>query len=153
MVAYKNEWLYICDMQQGGVNNIKLYENKGLSLTYDVSGNVVSIANSGEIIDIEVKNEPVLTQDLEEAENNEILADYSFEFIQFDFDSDENLSKLATSIYGFVPVYEMNDLNKYLINSPFFAQVDGLNSNESHSWSVELKPRVRIADVDVKNVM
>lgn len=141
-------------MQQAGLNSIVLYENKDVSLTYDASGNVSDISNSGAVITIENdENRPRLSQDIDSAANNDLLMNYIFDFLVFDFDQDTILSFLSTSIYGFIPVFNMNDSDVFLVNQPFFAEVGELNAQSSNSWPVSLTPRNPINNVDVKEVV
>ncbi len=138
-------------MQLAGINKISFYENKGLAITY-TDGQCTYVSTDGEFIEVDYTNRPTLDQDFKNAANNELLVDYSINFLLYAFDNDE-LEKLTTSPYGFIPVYEMNDNKSFLINQPFFAEISELDSQVSHSWPITMVPRASVNNVDVKEVV
>ena len=89
---------------------------------------------------------------LSNARNNKIKNDYLFEFEQNDL-SDENIemmAKMLESIYGWIPVFELHNGNKSIIQDIFFAEYDELNGNVSHTFPTNLKPR-NLSDKEVLN--
>lgn len=142
-------------MQQAGLHTLDLYENKGFQITYDAAGLVQSASNTGEVINIAQENRPKLNQDLNQAFNNNLLLKYQFEFLLFDFkpETEEILEKLLESIYGWIPVYTMLDLDKFLIREPFFGVPGDLESNVSHSCHVVMAPRLDINNINVKKFL
>lgn len=141
-------------MQQSGLNKLTLYENKDFEIVY-TEGKVQSISNTGDALEFDTENEPKLNQDLGNAFNNDILTAYEFLFLLYDFDTyaEDVISLLSSSIYGWIPVYEMNDNDKFLILKPFFAEVGELDTKVSHSWPVTMTPRIDVNNVDIKEFL
>lgn len=131
-------------MELAGVNSIKFYENKGLSITYDGNGKVTNISNTGETIDFnECLNNPKFEFNLNGARNNNLLYDYILngELNDIGVDSYEKLAYFYESIYGWIPEISLNNGEKILINDPFFGESEDLNTNVSHTYFLEIKPR------------
>jgi hypothetical protein len=139
-------------MKQAGLYKLTLYENKDLQVVYNSLGQVQSVSTSGSTTVISEEAKPKYNLNLSEAANNDLLASHSFEFLNYDLDNEILNVQLSTSIYGFIPVYELNDGKKYIILSPFFASIGDLDSQVSHSWPVTLTPRIDINNVDIKEV-
>jgi len=132
-------------MEQAGINSIKFYENKGLSITLDASDKITAISNTGRTIDFdECINQPQLEILLDESKNNDILFDYTINGTLLDISTESynNLEFFLENIYGWIPEIDLKNGQKILLNDPFFGESEDLNINESHSYFLEIKPRV-----------
>lgn len=134
-------------MTQAGLYKLKLYENKQFSFLYNSEGiiDLDSISNSGDILEFETNdNRNKYANEIPSAYNNDIINNHKIELwinglIQSNLDT---LEKLQYSIYGWIPVMEFMDNQKYLINAPFFISVGPFNSQITHTFKLELKSRV-----------
>ena len=130
---------------QAGVYKLDLYEAKDVVFTYDGNDDIDSISNSGEVYNFETDyNDPKYSNGKESAKNNDLINAQKLEFhidtldsINFDI-----MEKLQSSIYGFIPLMELLDGSKFIINTPFFPEVSKLNSQVSHTFNIEMNPRI-----------
>ena len=130
---------------QAGIYKLDLYENKYFVPTYDANGKITSFTYSGEVINLETnENEPKYSNDLSPGENNNIINDTTLNFNLNGLDPDvyNEIEKLQQSIYGWISVIEFMDNQKYIILEPFFPEVGTLNAQVSHTFNIDMKPRV-----------
>jgi len=133
-------------ISQAGIYKLDLYENKEVVLTYDSNGDIDSITSSGDVLNFDTdNNSPELKNNLESGENNIIINDYEISF-HIDSLSQENfdiIEKLQSSIYGYIPVFEFMDGQKYIINIPFKPVIKKVNSQVSHTFDITLNPSIK----------
>ena len=130
-------------MEQAGVENIKLYENKGVSIIYNASGKITSISNTGDTIELDSVNDPKFKFNTNPSDNNDLIFDYILTGYLYDMDIDtfDKLEMLYESAYGWIPEIELQNTEKILINDPFFGEAEKLETNISHDYFLEIKPR------------
>ncbi len=134
-------------ISQAGLYGLTLYENKGFSFDYNANNTVdeASIINTGEIYSFETNdNRNNLFNEIRSANNNEIINDYTINLWISGLTQDnlDTIEELQRSIYGWIPVLEFMDNQKYLINEPFFQAAQPFNSQISHTFKVDYKPRI-----------
>lgn len=141
-------------MEQAGLYKLDLYENKGVVITWVDKESFSYISNTGEVISITNDLEPIFSKDLAEAFNNEIKYDYIFNYALNDLSTAnfDEIEALSDSIYGFIAVGTYQNGKTFLINTPFFGVVQAVDSNVSHSFKVELKPRKTTSELMIKKV-
>lgn len=136
------------NMQQAGITSIKLYENKGLSVTYTATGEVFSVANTGELVILnESDSNPSFAFGLPSSKNSGLIHDYSivFHINEISENADEVIHMLTASPYGWVPEIELKSGDTVLIESPFFANFREVDTNSSHTYFIEARPKVLTA--------
>ncbi len=133
-------------MQQAGLNNITLYENNGISITYDSLGKISNITTTGNTIELEeCLNRPMFEFDCVPDNNNNLFWDYMITSILNDISLDtyNKLESLYQSIYGWIPKIELKSGDIILLNDPFFGESDELDTNETNTFELEIKPRIQ----------
>lgn len=131
-------------ISQAGIYNLSLYENKDVVLTYS-GDNITAISNSGDILTFNTDyNDPKFSNDLKEGNNNVVINDYTIEFHieTLDQSNFDTIESLQSSIYGWIPVIEFMDGQKYIINVEFKPEVGDLDSQNSHTFPIEMKPAI-----------
>ncbi|MCP4764346.1 MAG: hypothetical protein GY870_21410 [archaeon] len=141
-------------MEQAGLYKINLYENKGVSVTYDSEKDISSLTNSGEVLDFETNlNKNKFSDNLSSANNNLLLNEYVIGIeLNGIASAMELLEKLNNSIYGWIPVFEFMDGQKKTILTPFFQNAPEVNTSVSHTFKGEMKPR-KLAAIELIDII
>jgi len=134
-------------ISQAGLYKLTLYENKSFSFLYNADGTIDfdSISNSGDVLEFETNdNRNKYSNEIKTARNNDVVNSHKLELwinglIQSNLDT---LEKLTSSIYGWIPLIEFMNNDKYLIDVPFFEKVNPFDSQVTHTFFIELKPRL-----------
>jgi len=132
-------------ISQAGIYKIKLYENKDFSFSYNEDGTINndSISSSGNIIELNTnENYGEYSNGINSASNNAIKNRHLVKF-QLNGYNQESLfvmEKIQASIYGWIPLLELNDNQTYLINEPFKIKVNPVDTQTTHTFFIELEP-------------
>lgn len=107
--------------EQSGLYRIDLYENINVNISYDATGKVASIVNSGRFLSLNDNDNYLLNYQDEQTigRNNKIIHTYSLPFYIFNFDNFDLLSEIG-SHWGWIPVLYFRNESKQVIPSPVF---------------------------------
>lgn len=133
-------------ISQAGIYKLTLLENKELVIVRDSNKNITAITTSGETIELNTDdNRPNYKNDLDSGDNNVVLNEHIKEFIisSLTEESFDEIEQLNNSIYGWIPIIEFMDNQKYIINTPFFVSIGRVNTQTSHIFKIELETRVK----------
>ncbi len=136
-------------IQQAGIYKLDLYENKDVVLTFDSNDDITAISNSGDVLNFETDyNDPKYSNDKEPGKNNIVINKHKilFHIDTLDQSNFDIIEKLQSSIYGWVVLIEFFSGDKYIINIPFFPEIDKLNSQVSHTFDIEMNPRIETTE-------
>lgn len=127
--------------QQAGIYQITLYERKGLSLTYSDGTTLSGVSNTGQIVSLTHGEYIKWNYENQGGKNANLLFKHT---IKFWYDGltesmKANIKTLIDSVYGWTPLIEMNNGEKYFINDLFAIQNTDMDSSKSHTWPIELK--------------
>ena len=131
------------NVEQSATYNLMLYENIGISITYDINGNISAISNTGETLDYTTCNKPEFVPIPRNAQNNQLLYDY---ILRFEIDglisNEDELEKLVNNINGWVAKIQLGNNKTELVNSSFWAEIQPVDTYISHTNIIEMKTRI-----------
>jgi hypothetical protein len=131
-------------MEQAGINDITLYENNGITITYDENGEILSVSSTGDTLELDgCLNRPLFEFECEPNNNNTLNWGYLITAILEGIteSNQDELERLHESIYGWIPKIELKSGKTILLNDPFFATSDDLNTSQDHVYFLEISPR------------
>ena len=131
--------------EQAGVYQFTLYENKGVSITYNVDGSIRVISNTGETITIE--NSSCDTIDLgytfehQRSANNTLRYRNSISWKQIGLINSnlDLIAQLKSSIYGWIVMIEFYKQEKKIVLNPFRYVNSTIDNNISNHYNIELR--------------
>lgn len=133
------------NIEQAGVYKITLYENKGVSVTYNQDGSVQTFSTTGDIIVLE--NSDCDTMELglsftsKRNANNKLKYKHTVTWTQLGLDNDniELINTLKQSIYGWIVELEMynGEIRRIITNPVKF--IDASIKNDSNSYNIVLE--------------
>ncbi len=132
-------------IDQAGIYKITLYENKDIVLNFGDSKDVKSIANSGDVIEIENSNDETngLKLDFEskQSSNNKRKYKHKLTWLKYGY-SQEVMNAFETirnSIYGWIPVINFYNTENRIVLNPFKPINSDVNTNISHHFEILLE--------------
>lgn len=140
-------------MYQGGIREITLYENKGISFNYFDSQNernITDLSGQGAIILVENFQLPELGGIKKEVgRSGRLISDYEIKFYLLgnNQENDNVIEQLHDSIYGWCALVRYYDETFKFYNVPFFLEPTEANFQQEASFEVSLKPRTQTAVV------
>lgn len=142
--------------EQAGTYRITLYENKDLQLSFDGNGDIITIYNTGDIIELQNSNcdtsNLALSFQAQRAAGNDLKYSHTITWQEIGA-SDENIEKirkLKTSIYGWIALIEFYNLESKVIVNPLRYNNSTLDNNISNHYNVSLSNRVFGAELKNK---
>ena len=127
-------------MEQGGIYQITLYENKDIGFTYNASENVSAISTGGETISLANCNKNKLTLNFMRTDIGRKNIEYNLSFIIYDLDDViTNINKIRFSRYGWWAKVELLNGNTVVIPVPLLPDVSNFMTNKSNSSEFKLK--------------
>lgn len=132
-------------ISQAGIYKLDLYENKDFEPNYDSNGLITAFTYGGTVLNLTSNdNEPKYSNDIDSAKNNAVINTQKLEFHLDGINKDniDQIESLQSSIYGFIPVIEFMDRQKYIILTPFFQTLSSTETQVSHTYKIEMKPRI-----------
>lgn len=133
-------------ISQAGIYQLNLLENKGIVKTKNADGTITAITTQGDTLTFETNaNRPEYKNDLDPGNNNVVINEHIKNFILNSLTDDNYniIEQLSDSIYGWIPVIEFMDNTKYIIQTPFFGSVGKVNTQQAHTFRIELEPRLK----------
>lgn len=130
-------------MQQAGVDQILLYENKNLTYLYYDADTIVNLVTDGDILTFVNDELPYLFIEPQLNDNAKSAFLYGVQVTIFLF-NDTSVAKLAQiqeSIYGWKPVIKFLDGTLKFLDEVLFFDKSEIDPNESMSFNVKLEAR------------
>lgn len=127
-----------------GVRSITLYENIGVSFTYnEASGAVTEITNTGNIISIDSSLRPDYINNVSPGANYKLMNLYTVKWYNFDLTTGRALLNQLRNIFGWYAILTFNSGDEYLINVPLFLKSGTqMTSSGTHTWEINLQNEV-----------
>ena len=129
-------------MEQGGINSITLYEDKGINVVYDGSNEIENIYTAGDTI--EITNDARINFSFETKKyNNKLKFVYTFDFIYWDLTlaNFEEIQTLKKSIYGWKPLITFFNGNKKFIDTVFMF-IDSKTENKKANYKISMSNQI-----------
>ena len=138
-------------IQQSGVAKLTLYENKNFNYSIDNADsiNANTITNSGDVFEYNTNDNDIeYQQNVPTAENNNVLFEHvlNLEINNLTIENYNQLQRLNSSIYGWIPEIEFMDGTRKVIEVPFWITIREFNSQQTHTFFVELRPRINTVE-------
>lgn len=131
-------------MYQGGIKNIKLYENKGIDFYYydpiDLK-QITNLTNLGDVIEIENFQRPDFEVNQSIGKGGALLSELivKFRILGLNSETENTIDILKSSIYGFCPLVEFYDGAIKFWNAPLFCRESNIKPQSEMSFEVSLK--------------
>lgn len=131
--------------QQAGIYELTLIENKGVILTFDSNNDVTNIVSTGNTIELNTNDNVIqLSNNIDSANNNELINTYILKLELNGLDQQDLTEQINNSIYGWIPSIEFMDGQTKLINTPFFQKVNEMDTQSTHTYFIEMAPRISV---------
>ena len=133
-------------MEQAGVLNITLYEDKNLNIVYDVSNDIENIYTAGDEITI-LNGARIKFTFGPVKSNNKLKYNYNLEFLFWDLtlENYQQIKTIKKSIYGWKPLITFYNGDIKFINN-LFSFIEGKNSNKEANLALNMKSIVNTED-------
>ncbi len=130
-------------MQQAGVNNITLYENKGLKTLYNIEGNIESITTTGQTLTINNYSQIKFKIEPQRDRNNTLVYNYILDYLLYDLTivNINQVLDIKRSIYGFMPEIYYNNGDRVFINIPLIFEKNETPNNSNH-FKISIQNRI-----------
>ncbi len=142
-----------CDnIEQAGIENIELIEDKELILTYNIDDEVVYVSSSGQTINIDNEDEVEFTEELIRNQNNRLAYKFNISYKEYGITEINNqlIQDIISSIYGWIAILNYYNGTKKVIVQPIRFSESDIDNNTSAHFNITLTNGILINAEDKK---